>query len=299
MSERKVKIMKVGPDVAAKWLEKNTHNRDLRQSVVNAYASAMKRGEWRLTPEPIAFCRPYTNGEGKAQPETLIEGQHRLWAVVESGAEVEFTVWWGCEHDELTVIGQAVGRTQGDVLKLARSDIKHPTVVATIVTQLRSHLFSRTGKAMSWETDLLVNNFLSELNLVAEYKRNMTKRLKPNMVSAVFASFLIDKDKTIAALDRLNTAVGFTERDPMRALHLYISDQTDTKAPDHPSTQFGKALCAFLAELDGKAIKHLRYDTSYLGDARRRMRPRIDGVVKELHEGKVPQFFYDPKVYSA
>lgn len=298
MSSRKHKIMKVGPEVAAAWLEKNTHNRDLRQRTVDAYAAAMKRGEWKLTPEPIAFCHPWTDSQGNHHPETLIEGQHRLWAVVTSGVEVEFTVWWGCAPYEFDVIGQGIVRTQGDVLQITRRDIKHPTVVARVISTARHRLFGRGTKIMTWETDLFLTNFQTEIEAVAEFKRKLGPKLLSNMIPALFAAYMIDPIKTTTAVDRLDSAVGFTERDPMRALHMYVADQRATKTLDSDHTQFGKALCAFLAEIDGRSIKNLRSDISYLGDARTRLKSRIDGVAKAMNAGKLPVNFYDPRDYE-
>src|SRR5437870_5147015 len=75
----KIREMEVGPELATRWLEGNVHNRKLREDVVARYARDMKAGRWLLTHEPIAFNK---NGD------TLVDGQHRLWAVVESGATV-------------------------------------------------------------------------------------------------------------------------------------------------------------------------------------------------------------------
>lgn len=298
MSSRKHKIMKVGPDVAAAWLEKNTHNRDLRQTTVDAYASAMKRGEWKLTPEPIAFCHPWTDSQGNHHPETLIEGQHRLWAVVTSGVEVEFTVWWGCEPDEFDVIGQGIVRSQGDVLQITRRDIKHPTVVAKVISTTRNKLFGRADKLMSWETDAFLKNFQPEIEAVVDYKRKLGPKILSNMIPALFVAHLLDPAKTALAVERLDTAVGFTERDPMRALHFYVTGQRNDTAKESSHIQFGKALYAFLAEIDGRSIKNLRSDIASLGDARQRLKPRIDGFVKEINGGKLPLRFYEPRSYD-
>lgn len=66
----------VTPEMAAAWLECNTHNRTMNERSVATYAGAMARGEWRENGETITFSRP---------PRVLLDGQKRLLAVVRSG----------------------------------------------------------------------------------------------------------------------------------------------------------------------------------------------------------------------
>jgi hypothetical protein len=72
----------VTPEIASKWLEGNVRNRPIRQRRVEHYADQMKRGWWRLTHQGIAFA---SDGQ-------LIDGQHRLWAIVEAGISVPMLV---------------------------------------------------------------------------------------------------------------------------------------------------------------------------------------------------------------
>lgn len=77
--EIKSKLMEITPDVAKKFLTRNTRNRDLRERLVESYANDMRNGNWLVNHQGIAFNE---NGD-------LIDGQHRLHAVVKSGV----TVW--------------------------------------------------------------------------------------------------------------------------------------------------------------------------------------------------------------
>jgi hydrogenase maturation factor len=70
----KLQVLEVTPVQAKAWLKLNTLNRPVRSSYVAYLADAMKRGEWVVNHQPLAI-----NGS------RLIDGQHRLMAVVESG----------------------------------------------------------------------------------------------------------------------------------------------------------------------------------------------------------------------
>ncbi len=79
----KTKIETITPELADLWLTKhNNINRNVSQQTVESYATDMKNGRWSITHQGIAFD---TDGN-------LQDGQHRLWAVVFSGATVQMNV---------------------------------------------------------------------------------------------------------------------------------------------------------------------------------------------------------------
>lgn len=96
----------IGPEQATKYLARNENNRPLRRATVIRYAEMMRRGQWKLTHEAVAFD---TNGE-------LKNGQHRLAAVIESGATVQMTVTRGIDPSTFEVIDSGVKRSIGDRL---------------------------------------------------------------------------------------------------------------------------------------------------------------------------------------
>lgn len=103
-----IKETLISPATAIAWLEGNTHNRALRDSAVQRYARDMKAGRWRLTHQGIAF-----GPDGK-----LIDGQHRLWAIVEADTPIRMMVARGVSADAQAVIDDNLPRTAVDALKL-------------------------------------------------------------------------------------------------------------------------------------------------------------------------------------
>lgn len=112
----------VTPELAAKWLERNTRNRDLRQSVVERYAADMRAGRWMVTGDAIAFDR---NG-------VVINGQHRLWAVLEAGITVRMIAVFDLEPETVSVLDDHLKRNLRDVARIANpsADItaKHASI---------------------------------------------------------------------------------------------------------------------------------------------------------------------------
>lgn len=91
------KVQKVNPARAAEMLSANTSNRTLSRSTVRSFAQGMGRGEWLVTHQGIAFD---TNG-------VLVDGQHRLAAVIEADVPVEMTVFTDVEPGTFDVLDTA------------------------------------------------------------------------------------------------------------------------------------------------------------------------------------------------
>jgi hypothetical protein len=105
--------MTVTPQTALEWLENaNSRNRPLSQNHINKLARDMKNGQWKLTHEGIAFD---PNG-------VLLDGQHRLWAIVESETAIQTLVFYNVASDSVLTINGGRPRTVVDILKIANRD---------------------------------------------------------------------------------------------------------------------------------------------------------------------------------
>lgn len=127
----------VTPDMAATWLERNTRNRKLRQSVVNRYASDMKAGRWMVTGDAVGFD---THG-------SIVNGQHRLWAVLESGMVVRMLVAFNLEPGVVAVLDDHLKRNLGDVANIRRPGSR----IGTLHTAVAKMLLNTTIMSTSLE----------------------------------------------------------------------------------------------------------------------------------------------------
>jgi hypothetical protein len=78
----KISIMQITPDLAAEFLKRNTGNRAIRKTAVDQYANDLRRGEWKLTHQGVAI----------SPGGRLLDGQHRLSAIVQSGITAQMVV---------------------------------------------------------------------------------------------------------------------------------------------------------------------------------------------------------------
>lgn len=101
-------IVVVTPDLAKRWLGYNVRNRTLRDRYVARYARDMASDNWKLTGEAIKFD---TNG-------ALLDGQHRLAAVIKSGVAVPFLVVRGLASESQDHMDTGNARTAADMLSI-------------------------------------------------------------------------------------------------------------------------------------------------------------------------------------
>ena len=119
----KIQVVDVTPKMAHSWLKRNPSNRPMRPAYVKAMAEAMKRGEWAVTHQPIAL-----NGE------RLVDGQHRLSAVIESGLpSVKMSVAYDVDSKTFDAIDIGLKRSYADIYR-EDMHIMHPiSFIARII----------------------------------------------------------------------------------------------------------------------------------------------------------------------
>lgn len=124
---RKVERVLITPDQAKSWLELNVRNRPMIRRIVEEYASDMLNGRWLYNYQPIMFDRD----------NTLVDGQHRLAAVVASGVSIKSDVVFDCDPGIMNTVDIGAKRTAAQQLTL--TDIPHAAGVAAIATFLLNY----------------------------------------------------------------------------------------------------------------------------------------------------------------
>jgi hypothetical protein len=108
MTQAQCRLVDLTPEIAREMLLANVRNRQLRRPYVKRLAEAMKRGEWTMNGEPFQV----------AHDGTLINGQHRLEAVVESGVTIRALIVTGLANEALRTVDTGTRRNLSDVLAL-------------------------------------------------------------------------------------------------------------------------------------------------------------------------------------
>ncbi|MEU2670063.1 hypothetical protein ABZ622_14545 [Streptomyces sp. NPDC007164] len=100
------RIIEVTPELAENFLSRSSVNRRLDDGRVNSLADTILRGEWKLTHQGIAFDEA---GE-------LLDGQHRLNAIIKANTPVVMFVFDGLSRDVFPVLDTGKRRSAADTL---------------------------------------------------------------------------------------------------------------------------------------------------------------------------------------
>jgi hypothetical protein len=120
----KTEILSFDKELAQLYLESNTGNRNISVSTVSRYADQMKRGLWKMTGETISI-----DSSGR-----LLNGQHRLSAVVKADVKVDMLVVHGVETDAQAFMDTGKNRSVGDVFSLNK--VKNAHQLSSMTSQL-------------------------------------------------------------------------------------------------------------------------------------------------------------------
>lgn len=104
----KIELVDMTPALAAKLLEGNSKNRNISPRRVDALAAQIAQGEWVLDGSPVRV----------AASGRLLDGQHRLHAIVQAGATIRMHLATGVDERAQLVIDTGKPRTFSDYLRL-------------------------------------------------------------------------------------------------------------------------------------------------------------------------------------
>jgi len=100
-------VYEIGPEEAHAILDDGGKNRPINATVLARYVRRMKEGVWRLNGQPIIL----------SQSGALLDGQHRLRAILEFGKAIPMVVLYG--NYDFKTIDETKPRSGADVLHLA------------------------------------------------------------------------------------------------------------------------------------------------------------------------------------
>lgn len=184
----KIEEIKMTPALATKLLQKNTNNRNLSQRRVAAYAAAMTGGQWVPDGSPI---RIGISG-------LLLDGQHRLAAIVRSGMTIPLLVISGVSDEAQMTMDTGKGRSFADLLALrGHADANTLASTTSALWNWQNGAFEHSGSwlkrpsathHMLWE---LLQKRETELRLGISAARGAKRfiQMSPGLLGAAYVMF--------------------------------------------------------------------------------------------------------------
>lgn len=198
----------VTPELARQWLEHNADfQRQLRPGIVGRYARDMANGEWNLTHQGIAFD---TRGR-------LIDGQHRLAAVIKSQVDVKMMVVRDVPAGAFDHVDLGFARTTADVLKAQGEAWITKEHIATARFMEAGSYARITSMALSpFELRALVETHKNALNFVFQ---NLTRRVRGVTIAPALAAIAVayyHETDRVRLADFIRLLVSGVAQDPAR-----------------------------------------------------------------------------------
>lgn len=237
----------ITPERAAEYLGANLGNRRQRASVISRYAKEMTVGRWLTTHQGIAF-----GWDGR-----LLDGQHRLRAVVESGISVQMLVVRGIDPAAFTLIDHGAKRDAGDALEIY-AGCPYPRYVAGVVRAAIARNRSMGGVPFAqMNDDAVIAFYKKHEEAVTRLIEAFGKRTPAGVVGAA-VTCTIDRYASLDAVVDLGTR--FRENDFQgKGCALYLLRRVvDEKHALPGDERYRFAVTAIGAALVGRALLILR-----------------------------------------
>lgn len=120
----KFETLYVGPEMAEQMLATSGFNRPVMASRVVTLANEMRLGKWQLNGETVVF----------AESGKLLDGQHRLHAIIESGCTVQLAIVRGAPESAFETIDTGRSRSGSDIL--AMNGVQNSAVCSSTAAML-------------------------------------------------------------------------------------------------------------------------------------------------------------------
>lgn len=249
----------ITPAVAKELIQGNSHNRQIRESVLLRYIYDMINGRWKQdTGETIKI----------AKTGRILDGQHRLHAVVKSNVPCYFYIATGLDEDVFDVIDTGKSRNAADVFTIA--EIKNSHQLSAIIAYfnlLKDN--KRRGRQVNrrpTNAELLLQYYEEPL-----FWQNITNRtsvfytafakILPGSVIGGFLAYLhkLNPDKADNFMEQLCTGLNVTNQSISLLRNKLMQDKmSPRKMP--PTLKTALIIKTWNYFIKGVEVKILKYD---------------------------------------
>ena len=245
----KSEVMTITPELAAEWLAHNTHNRNVRQNVVGKYASDMKAGRWLLTHQGIAFDAD----------NVLVDGQHRLMAVVQSGVPVGMLVTRGVNLKHQIAVDDHSIRNVADALRLAE-DYDVTSMHVAVTHRMMEGLTTNSRRASKQEIKAFLDKYFDGVEFAIQAFPKATRGITQAAVRAVVgrAYYSVDSQVLKRFADVLVTGLmGDGEEAAVTMRNWLLQPVSRYGGSAHQRLVYAKCQRALYSFIRGEPLKRL------------------------------------------
>lgn len=255
------KVETITPEIAKTMLGENVNNRRISRDNVNLFAREIRNGEWRFNGEAIKFGK-----DGR-----LLDGQHRLLAVIAADKPLTTLVIRGLEDETQQTMDSGKTRTLGDVLTLRGE--KNSTQLASLARAV--YLADQLGMEAAAQNDLKptrgeIISFIDQTPQLADVlaaSRAFRSQSGDMLTSSMFASLWwtfahIDTDAANRFFTSLASGANLQADDPILILRNTLMAQphkADRSTRDNRVRIAALTIKAWNKWRKGKPLRQLKF----------------------------------------
>lgn len=248
-----VRFEVIDPEKAREYLGFNTHNRAIRPRQVASYSRDILNHNWVWNGESVKFD---ING-------VLLDGQHRLAAIVETGVPLRLLVIRGLDPQSQETMDGGAKRTFNDVLKL-RGEVN----CAALAASVRKIALWERGERRHEHSALTNYELLETLDnypwvregMPTAMRLNSRANLPTSVAGLLYWLFTsIDHDDAVYFFDRLCSDEGHESGDPIFELRRVLMSNDPVRDGRSRSYLTALAIKAWNKYRDGDRVGSLRF----------------------------------------
>jgi hypothetical protein len=236
----------ITPAMATSWLEANRRNRSLSDTTVKTYAADMAAGAWHITHQGIGF-----DVDG-----ALLDGQHRLSAIILANVPVAMLVTRGLPRNAQDVIDAPRVRTVKDQLQLIDgvTDATAKAATVKIVHALDNNVRSTFRLSLNQTRALIIRDGQRLDQMLGLYHGTPFKTA-PFLGAMVFA--LGAGGRVMEFAEAVRNGEGLKRGDPAHTVRDFMLLTRRGGAVERIGTAFG-VLRSVHAHIHGEQLRILR-----------------------------------------
>lgn len=276
----KTQLEIITPVIAEDILENhNPHNRSVREQAVQSYANDMKNKRWTTTHQGLAFDE---NGN-------LLDGQHRLWAVIFANVPIEFNVTRGVPSQDVkngvvinTMDAIDTGRARTTGQQMGLRGIKNSNQVAATIRGIVSIVCQGTdakSKKLSTANSLYIHELYGE-NVSAVVEALASHRRASHVSSPLALYHKAEPLKALEICHQISTLENLTA--PTRAWMRYLEVQHTTDQTERAMRAGAVCIKAYHEQKDIKNIMDSDLGLKFLNAFFPQLNDKIRKAVKPL-----------------
>lgn len=267
------KVETITPEVAARYLATQSHNRPVSPKKVTEWVSKIREGKWHVTHQGIAFDK-----DGK-----LLDGQHRLNAIIQSGISIDMMVTRGLDRHVFEYIDIGKARTSTDIALLMGEHVSNQTMAAAGLLLCRKSYYKEPESS---NRNTVVDSYLRHQEALMFAERVLTNKAMraashSGVRAAIAAAYYFEPVERLEEFGKILSSgiCSKTEDSAAIALRDYISklvsggggkkNQLDVFAKSQT------AIKAFCEHREIKRLNALKDQIYYVGDVENQVIRRI------------------------